>query len=195
MARGDGSHFFEDPHEPPALVGVAFFGVGAVTLEVDVVDEGIDAIGGGGDFVVVGLDSGAVSGRGGLEDFREGGSGFVGDEFGLEGDVFGEPGAEGGELWFVEVTLEGGFVGPWAVGEATDGGDVVASLEGKADELGPGFGVGAVVVFGVPDEVADAHGGEFFAFVPVGEAGDFSAGFVLPDFFADGGFLRGGEVE
>ena len=50
-------------------------------------------------------------------------------------------------------------------------GDVLAALLlSVADEEWERFGPTAAESFWIPDEVADAHGGEFLAVIPVGEA-------------------------
>ena len=192
LSGGGAAHFLQDLEESPALAVVALVGVDAFALEIDVVDEGILAAGGGGGAVVVALHAGGVA-AGGLHDFGKGGAGLGDDEVGLEGDVVGEPVAESGHGAAVEFAFESDLSGPGRAATEGDGGGIGSLLAGKGDELGEGLGVRAAFSGGIPDEVADAEGGEGFAVVPSGEAVAGAAGFVLPNLAADGGFLGGGE--
>lgn len=192
LSGGGAAHFLEDLEEAPALAVVALVLVDAFALEVDVVDEGVLTAGAGGGAVVVALDAGGVATRG-LENLGKGGAGFGDDEVGLEGDVVGEPIAETGHGAAVEFAFEGNLSGPRGAAAEGDGGRVGSLLAGEGNELGKGLGVGAAFSGGIPDEVANAEGGEGFAVVPGGEAVAGAAGFVLPNFASDGGFLGGGE--
>lgn len=191
VGGGAGGHVFEDLEEAPAAALIAFGGGGAFAFEVDVVDEGEGAFGGGGEEVEVVADAVGV-GAGGGEHFGERGAGADADEFGLFADGAAEEAAE--------FLLPGaGFVGkerravvPEA-GALHPGGGIDAALAEVGDEAGETFFEGAAAAGGIPDEVADAEGGEVFTGVPTGEAIDGSGAFVLPDAFADAVELSGGE--
>lgn len=60
-----------------------------------------------------------------------------------------------------------------------------AALLGVVDEQRKRFSPAPSEALRIPDEMTDAHGGELLAIVPVGQARNRSAGFVLPYFTAD----------
>ena len=68
LASSNILHFHEHPHKPPTLALVAFGGIGAVALEVDVINERVGAVGRGGEFVVVRPNAITMSGGGGGHD-------------------------------------------------------------------------------------------------------------------------------
>ena len=186
-----GGHGFEDLEEAPAASLVAFGGGGAFAFEVDVVDEGEGAFGGGGEEVEVVANAVGV-GAGGGEHFGEGCAGADADEFGLFADGAAEEAAEFLLPGAGFVGEEGGAVVPEA-GALHPGGGVDAALAEVGNEAGEAFLEGAAAASGIPDEVADAEGGEVFTGVPTGEAIDGAGAFVLPDAFADAVELSGGE--
>ena len=179
-------HLHQNPHQAPALSVVAFAGIGAVALEIDVIDQGVGAIGCGGNLPVVGLDARPLACWGGCHDPGQGGSRLGHDEFGLDVDVGREPATEAGERAPVEVALEGGPVVPGAVGKEGRGGNAPdAPVPREPDELGPGFGPAAVKAPRIPDEVPDPERGKLLALVPVREPAHLACRFILPDLHSD----------
>ena len=73
------------------MSAISLFWVGSVSLEIDIINEGIDPVWSGGDPVVVGLNAGSLICGCGLKNFWKRSAGFEGDEFRLHGNVCGEP--------------------------------------------------------------------------------------------------------
>ena len=86
----------------------------------------------------------------------------------------------------IEVSLECPAVGPWAVRQERNGGDVPSSLRlGEPDEFGPRLGPTSVKSMGIPDEMSDSEGGKLLSLVPVGQSTYGSSRFILPYFHAN----------
>jgi hypothetical protein len=187
-----GRHGLEDLEEAPAFAAVAFGGGGAFAFEIDVVDEGEGAFGGGGEGVEI-LPDACGGGACGGEHLGQSGAGALHDELGLLADGGAEELAQFALAGAGLVGEESGAACPRA-GAVHPGGGGDAMPGEVLDQAGEAFLEGAAATGGIPDEVADAEGGEVFTGVPAGEALDGAATFILPDALADAVELGGAEA-
>lgn len=160
-----GRHGEKDLEEAPALAVVALCGEGAFAFEVDVVDESEEAGAGGLEALEIAADEIGLGGWEAIEHPREGGAHAIGKEAGLEGEGGGEECAELAHAGCILRGLEGcaGWPGAGAAYPIRDG-DAAGSEVGG--EPGEALLEGAALAGWIPDEMADAEGGELFALVP-----------------------------
>ena len=175
--------------QAPALVLIALRGRGAFAFEIDVVDESEGALGSGGEEVVMVADPVGIGARGG-EHFGQGRAGADHDELGLLTNGGGEEAAQFLLAGTGAISEEGGAGVPRAgATQPVWRGDALAVEVG--DETGEAFFEAAAAAFGIPDEVADAEGGEVLALIPTGQAIDGARALILPDALANAVDLRG----
>ena len=99
-------HVHENPHEPPSLCLVLLSGIGPVSLEIDVINQGVSSVCGRGDLVIAILDMGPLSDRGGGHDPRQSRARLFHDEIGLQLYRSLQPSAKSGEGGSIEITLK-----------------------------------------------------------------------------------------
>lgn len=173
-------HDGKDLHEAPAFAFVAFLAVGAFAFEIDVVDEGEGTGAGLLEAGEVFPDFVAIGRGGGGHDLRQGGAHASGQEAALEADAGGEEFADFLETGALEIGHEFGAGFPGAIA-LEPGGSLDAVAAEEFDELGEALFEWTFNAFRVPNEVADAEGGEVFTGIPRSEAVASASALVLPD--------------